>query len=265
MAISFVGAGTVTSGTGSIAAPIPAGTQNGDLLWLIEQGSGTPPGSETTTPTTTRQGIGRNIAADNGLSGVANAAGLKTYWRIVDGTEGSTISVADQGDHVVAVVLAYRGVDQTNPFVPTLTDGSLLQHNCTASSTPTTSITWPIWGGSGNENHFLYNCTIMFVAGLSLDAASTTALASFTPPAGVTSVVERVNQTFTTGTGGGIVVEEGLKAADVTITAATGTMTSCGYAAVTVALRPSHVAVLSSPTATSIGTTSATPQVTVTL
>ena len=106
---SFVAAGTFQNGIGALTVPQPTGIQNGDLLMLFVETAN----EVVTTPT------GYTIAPSSpqgtGTAGAAGGTRLSVFYKIAGTSEGS-VSVADSGDHQDAVILAFRNVDDLNPF-----------------------------------------------------------------------------------------------------------------------------------------------------
>lgn len=262
MAIAFVNVGTADSGTGATTPGIPAGVQVGDLLLMFVQTSG----NAVSNPAAPQAWLGPlsfaggQDSAFNGLTSVANACALTIFYRFVDGSEGTTSSCLDLGDHAFIVILAWRGVHPTLPFVPpTIVTHLSGTGESSSTSTPTTTLNYPAFTASPD----MPNLTVISAAALSLDSASTTTTSGFTN-AGLSAIAERADQTATAGTGGGIVVYEGFKAAAGALAASSATITSSAYAAGVFALRSNGVPALSSPGATSVTSTTATPQVTAT-
>lgn len=245
MPVTFVGKGALVSSATSIAPARPAATQVGDLLIAIIQTSDLANLSafDADWPEVTE-------IANGGVSGAAGYAMLHILFRYATLTVADDLSIPDLGDHQYGLILAYRGVR--------VMTASALQfiRATSADGAATTTMTFP------GLTTVRADSLIVGIAGLSLDAASTTAASGYTN-ADLTSITERHDETIALGTGGGVAIFDGYKAVAGTVSATTGTMTSNRAAYVTLALPPASPD-LSSPTATSITTTTATPQITLT-
>lgn len=200
MAVQFVAAGTVASGTGAITVPLPSGLQTDDLLFLLVETAN----ENVTTPT------GWTIApsAHQGVGTAASttATEISLFYRWVDGTESSA-SVADPGDHVIGRMVAYRGVDTTTPF-----DTSAGSTKATASTTATfPSITTTV-----------DNCLVLLVEAHSLPDANSTTVVSGHTNANLSGIAERIDNNTNAGNGGGMSLADGTK----TTAGATGTTTA---------------------------------------
>lgn len=268
MTIAFVNVGTVGSGAASVAPGIPASVVAGDLLILFVQTSDEAPSVGGTWPpvgwTEFRTSYGPGLTnIDNGIApGGAGAANLWPAYKIATGSDVAP-TVPDSGDHQFAQIIAYTGVDSDFPFeqyLQVIVAGGASQAMVTMSTNvaggnvASTALSWPTRDVQGA------NRMVLLIAALGLDSASSTTSSGYAN-ANLSAITERIDQTVSTGTGGGLVVVEGTANAG-TIAATTGTVTSCTKVHGLLVLRPAATPTLSSPGATSITTTTATPQVT---
>lgn len=206
---TFVAKGTFTSGIAALSVPVPTGMMNDDFMLLFVQTTNqsiTDPTGWTRVPAT----------GGNDSTGTAAAAGgvrLMVYYKAVAGLEG-TVSVSDSGDLQNAIIMAFRGVDVTDPFdvVPT----------SRVDSTATASMSWQTLTTTQD------NVLIVMATGLDQDIAGTAQVGAITA-AGLTNIVEQHDQTVTAGQGGGIHVATATRAT----AGAIGTMTATGAASTT--------------------------------
>lgn len=100
---SFVAAGTVQNGLAAITPGIPAGIQNNDILLLLVQTQGAQPA---TAPS------GWTDASISNTAGTTAGLSLAVFWKRTTGTE-SAPTVADSGDHQIAIIYAFRNCRST--------------------------------------------------------------------------------------------------------------------------------------------------------
>ena len=112
MAISFV-AFAGAAGIAAVTPAMPAGATTGDLLILTIEGEGedTNADSPPTGGAWTAIGTGTRASATDGLT---DRTRLSAYWAWYD--SGINRVVPDAGNHTLAVISAWRGVDATTPF-----------------------------------------------------------------------------------------------------------------------------------------------------
>lgn len=121
-----------------------------------------------------------------GTAGAANAVRLTIFYKIADGTE-TTYVTGDSGDHNTVCSLVLEGVDRQNPINATAGN---TQAATTAVSCPTVTTDRP-------------ECLMILAMASDRDANST---ANWSTPvnANLANFVERIDQTFNTGQGGGL-------------------------------------------------------------
>lgn len=104
MPISYVGSGSVGQGSGGVTPSLPAGVTTDDLLIMVV---------ETDAANTPTPPAGWAAMPESGVNG----GGTKlTMWYIFHTGSAPPTSVPDPGDHIVAQIAAFRGVDTTSPF-----------------------------------------------------------------------------------------------------------------------------------------------------
>jgi len=214
MAITFVAAGAVNSGNGSaaITPANPAGIVDGDLIFLIAEIQATT--TITPTPTGWTSLLGTPNVSPLSLTGTR----LYVWYRIRSGAYTAPSLQPSATDHIVAVQVAYRGVDPSNPF--DVTSASTNGTSATVSFAPVTTAST--------------NTRIVLVAGRDEDRGSTNAIT--TVPTGYT---ERVDTNVATNLGGGIFVADFARASAGAYAPPSATATnSSAYVAFTIALRP---------------------------
>src|SRR4051812_10285955 len=107
MAIAFRARGTVVSGLSTLTPGIPAGLSNNDTMYLAVQTSNQDPGAIS--------GWIKLGFIGTGTGGAVGAVGLAIYKRFVATAAGeSSPTVPDSGDHQLAYIDAYSGVDATS-------------------------------------------------------------------------------------------------------------------------------------------------------
>lgn len=212
--------GAVASGFGAISPAYPASVAANDIAILVVQSSNqaiaTPAGgwAEVT-----------NSPQGTGTAGVANAVRIGVFWRRCTGVEGgTTVSVADTGDHTVARILTYRGcIASGNPW--DVTAGGVKAAASTTSTNPSVTTT-------------VVDCLIVVISGHARDSNSTTTYSAWTN-ANLSALTERADNGISTGTGGGFGIADGGKAtigATGTTTATLAASTTNAY--LTIALKP---------------------------
>ena len=101
MPISFVGAGAVTSGVINPVVGLPAGIQDGDLLFLIVNAGG-----------------GSAVGAPSGWTSTFSIGSSPNYLvfnKFADGTDVN-ISISSGNSSITAVIIAYRGASGIHTF-----------------------------------------------------------------------------------------------------------------------------------------------------
>lgn len=221
MSIEFVNKGTFASGTTSCSPGIPASMRQNDLMILVV---GTP-NQAVTTPSgwtaATSSPVGQGTTA---AAGATRATVFYRFW--VSGDAAPTVSVTG-GNNVEAIILGYRGVDNTTPF-----DGvtPTTQNNTTASTTlATPAITAATVGA-----------LILTLVGMDLDSTSTNVVTGALSATNLSRITERHDQTVNTGVGGGVAAFEGFAdtAGSLAIGAGSATQSSQTSSVWVGALRP---------------------------
>lgn len=175
-AVSYVGAGAMSAGTGAIAPALPAGLLTGDLMILAVETSN----ESVTTPT----GWTLRAASGIGTAGSSAAVRLTYFWkRYVVGDAAP--NVADPGDHAVGRVFAWR-----NATLGANYDGGRAGSVGTSHSLVMSEVT------SAD------NATMVALAGLNIDSNS--AQLSGWADANITGLTEVVDDFSNQGNGGGI-------------------------------------------------------------
>ncbi len=105
---TFVAKGTSGVGAGAVTCTMPAGVQAGDLLLLAICGEANGVADD---PPTGGEWTLVGFAASEGGS---SSATLTIYWAPYDA--GINLTVPDAGNHTLAAVSAWRGVDIADPF-----------------------------------------------------------------------------------------------------------------------------------------------------
>jgi hypothetical protein len=226
MAITVVGVGVVDSTTAytpSVAGPVLA---DDIILVLVEQASLTSP---EVSPSAT--GYAHVLGSPVGPDSAGTV--LSVLWKRAVGGETAP-TVAGPSDHGVTRTITLRGVKATgnpwnvNPAVAT---------DATASATAT-------WGA---VTPTVTDCLVCLCIATGRDAASTTNLGAVTN-ANLTSLAEQMDNWVIAGTGGGIGLVTGFKAAATTTGTSTATMGSTdGKALMTLALEPAAVVAGAAP------------------
>lgn len=213
-AVSYVGVGAFTSGTGAITVPMPTFIQTGDLLLLFVETAREP----VATPSGWTAGFSAsNTAATPGNNG---AITLQVFYKISAGNE-LNVSVADAGDHQFAAAVAYRGVNPINPFYSSATG----------------------FGGGSTFNlpSVISQCVgTRVVYGIGLGSDFNTSNSSFVSvtSATLTSLTTRTDNTVNTAAGGGIAVLDGVSTVITAVDTSTSNTNAAGATFVAMALNP---------------------------
>ena len=160
-----------------------------------------------------------------GSSGGIGSTRLTVYW--ARATSGSMTSPVIGGsyNHVVAVIVTFRGVSSVgNPYEATA--GSVKDTASTSTDFPAVTTLTP-------------GTLIVLAAAVDLDSNSTNVWSAFTN-ANLTGLAERVDQTTSTGRGGGLGVATGAFAGPGNTGTTTGTLNSSITTQMTIALTPTE-------------------------
>lgn len=117
MSITFVSAGIGAASTGGATPGMPAGATTGDFLLLVIEGEGED-SNEDPIPS------GWTLIGSRGsqFGGFADHTRITVAWAWY--SAGISRSVPDAGDHTIARIYAFRGVDDITPLDNTPTTGS---------------------------------------------------------------------------------------------------------------------------------------------
>lgn len=237
MAITYVGAGALAIGTGAINVNSPTSLQVGDLLILfVGSDNQAIPFPTSSTPSTGNRvwtEIGNQANQGTGTPGTgATSARIGVYYRFASGSVEPVASVADSGNVTMGRMIALRGVHKPDPFV---TSSAAIQ------AATTTNPSFP--------GFFIAPSRAYMVYGLQTgrDATNTNNFNGFTANVNLQNVVEQIDQTSTTGNGGGFVVWTANVTSSVNIGTFTVTKTTAwsdGISMMTLALRPRKEVIL---------------------
>jgi hypothetical protein len=204
--------GAVASSLGGIITPaIPAGTDANDVCLLLHEMD----------PVLSAAVLGAVTGyADVVNSPVSQTGGLPTRltarWHLATGPESGTVSVPAVTNHHAARIIGIRGcVTGGNPWNVTAAG---LQNDAL------TTVTFPTLTTTAD------NCLILNAVTTGTDVASTAHISAFTN-AGLVSIVERVDNWVSSGTGGGIGAATGEKATAGAVAATTATLVTGNFKA----------------------------------
>jgi hypothetical protein len=192
---TFVAAGTITSGTGTITPALPSGIATNDILLLFIETS-----NQAVSISNSNGGTWTQVTNSPQYCGTAagtTGARLTVFWSRYNGSQGAP-TVSDSGDHQQARMIAIRNaVSSGNPW------------DVTAGGTEATSDTS---GSIPGATTTVANTLVVTAIATSLpDSTSTTRFSSWTN-ANLTSLTERTDNSVTAGNGGGLGVATGFKA-----------------------------------------------------
>ncbi|HEX7032956.1 MAG TPA: YncE family protein, partial [Nitrososphaera sp.] len=216
---TYVGAGTVAAGTGSISPALPAGIQTNDILLLFVETA-----NSEVTINNQNGGTWTEVAnSPQGIAGFLQPTRLSVFWSRYNGSQGAP-TTNNSGNHMIGVILAFRGVTTTgNPW------------DVTSGTTASASTSASIPGATTTATNTL---VVMAVATHVPNADGSNNFSGWTN-ANLANIVERIDVTRTAGNGGGLGIATGEKA-----TAGTygNTAVTLGQSAtkgmMTIALRP---------------------------
>jgi len=218
---TYVGAGTAKSDTLPITSvPWPSGHLAGDLGILVIETAAQAPGNNppsgwTAVPTVSPQ--------STGTAGAAGATALYVYYRIATSSSEAAADIGDSGDHQIAFITAYRGVDTSAPIG--VTAGAVQASASTSVSIPSVTTT-------GADR------LIVLISTNATDGTTTAQLSGVTN-AGLANITQRKTTQSGVGFGGGVSVYTGEKATAGATGATTGTLaTASAQANITLALQP---------------------------
>jgi hypothetical protein len=212
VAISFVGAGSAVYSADALSVPWPGTQSAGDVgLLLLE-----------TNETDTVSVSGVTELASSPQYFIAQAHRFSVFWVEATGSDAN-ISIPDPGNHGIAQILVFSGVDTTAPINVTVG---------TSPGVPSTAVT------CAGVTTTVDGCGIVHIVGTGRDANSTAQFNSWAN-ANLASITEIADVTTTVAGGGGFGAAWGIK----TTAGSTGGCTvtqavSAIYTTITVALKP---------------------------
>lgn len=196
---TFVGTGDIVGTTATATPGLPTGLEVDDFMLLVCETAGqtvTVPADWTQTPQSPQA---------FGTTGIG-ATRLTTFWKRFQ-TGDAAPTTNDPGNHIIAGIVAFRGVVPTgDPFDVTPVGGN---------SAASTSLSAP------GLTTVSTNCRIVIAVSVDLDANSTTVFSNWAN-ANLANVTEHADESDQVATGGGIAVASGEKA----VAGATGTTTA---------------------------------------
>lgn len=158
---------------------------------------------------------------------IADATGTKlnVLWRFYNG-DGSSVSIADAGDHVIGRLVTFNGVSRSG------------MANCVAAASTTavasTSVNWPSINTPSN------NCLIVCIGSVPPDTTVATLWSGFTN-ANLSDVTDGPEAASAVGNGGNFVYNTGVLASFGSTGVSTGTLsTAYTHSLITLALPPSR-------------------------
>jgi glycoprotein endo-alpha-1,2-mannosidase len=193
---TFVAAGSVKNGTGSVNTSLPSGIQTGDILLLfVETANQTSSISNQNGGTWTQI---TNSPQGTGTAGSTSATRLTAFWSRYNGSQGAP-TVADSGNHQLTRIIAIRGAAVSgNPW--DVTAGGVESTSDTSGSIPGATTT-------------VGNCLVVTAIATSVPDASGTSNFSSWANSNLASLTERTDNTVNSGNGGGLAIATGVKAA----------------------------------------------------
>lgn len=210
---TFVGAAGLTGSTSTTNVAWPAHAA-GDTSVLFVHSSNQAPGAIA--------GWTQEAQLGTGTPATPGAVMLTLYSRTAASSSEPTVTVPDTGDHTIATMLVFRGVN-----------ASPVDVSATASGATSGTIALPSVTTTGP------NRLVILAVADSLDLSSRTSYSSWTN-AGLASVTERTDNSGSSGTGGAIAAATGERAVAGAIGAGSVAYgaAAANYIAITLALKP---------------------------
>jgi PKD repeat protein len=192
---TFVAAGTVAAGSGTITPGLPAGIQTNDILLLFLETA-----NQTITISNQNGGTWAQVTGSpqgTGTVGGSSSTMLTVFWSRYNGTQGAP-TASDSGNHQIGRIIAVRGCPTSgNPW--DVTAGGVDATEDTSGSIP------------GATTTVANTLVVTAIASSRPDLNGTAAFSAWTN-ANLTGLTERVDNTTTSSNGGGIGVATGTKA-----------------------------------------------------
>lgn len=212
MAVDFVAAGTAVASIDALTVTWPGMQSEGDVALLLVESNwlDTVSVSDWTELASSPQGTS------------AGAHKLSVFRKVVGASE-SSVSIADPGNHGIAQILVFSGVDTTTPI------------NVSSGYSDTSALTaLTIPAATTTES----DCAIVHIAGTGRDTTSTIIFSDWNN-SNLVSITEVANITTALGGGGGFGAAWGiLSAAGSSGTASVTQATAVTWSGITVALTP---------------------------
>jgi fibronectin type 3 domain-containing protein len=192
---TFVAAGAVASGTGTITPALPSGIASGDILLLFAETSNQAISISNSNGGTWAQVT--NSPQGTGTAAATSATRLTVFWSRYNGTQGAP-TLSDSGNHQIGRMIAIRGAAASgNPW--DVTAGGVEATSDTSGSIPGATTT-------------VSNTLVVVAAAGSLPDATGTSNFSAWTNANLTSLTERIDNTQNPGNGGALGIATGVKA-----------------------------------------------------
>jgi hypothetical protein len=192
---TFVAAGAVSSGTGTISPALPAGIAANDILLLFIETA-----NQAVSITNQNGGTWAEVTGSpqgTGTAGGTSATRLTVFWSRYNGTQGAP-TVSDSGNHQAARMIAIRGaVSSGDPW--NVTAGGVDATSDTSASIP------------GSTTTVINTLVVVATAGSLPDANGTAQFSAWTN-ANLTSLTERTDDSRSSGNGGSLGIATGVKA-----------------------------------------------------
>lgn len=198
MAIAFRNAGTVASGLAAINPGLPTLVADDIHVLVIETEN---------EPVPAMTGW-NNVGAGTINVATGSVTALTIRWRPAQAGDTAP-TVPDSGNHQIARIAAFSGVDTTNPWDVTLFGTETVADTSVSFPNPTTTTA---------------NTMIVHCFGTGQDTATAQSSSTATN-AGLTNLTIRMNDWTTSGTGGGFAMFTGEKASIGAVGVTTSTMT----------------------------------------
>jgi DNA-binding beta-propeller fold protein YncE/fibronectin type 3 domain-containing protein len=192
---TYVGAGNISSGTGTITPSLPSGLASGDVLLLFVETA-----NQAVSISNPNGGAWAEVAGSpqgTGSAGGTSATRLTVFWSRYNGTQGNP-TVSDSGNHQIARMIAIRGAAAAgDPW--DVTAGGIETTSDTSASIPGVTTT-------------VDNTLVVVAVAGSLPDANGTANFSAWSNANLANLTERTDDTRNSGNGGALGIATGEKA-----------------------------------------------------
>jgi len=192
---TFVAAGNVASGTGTISPALPAGIAANDILLLFVETA-----NQACSITNQNGGTWTQVSGSpqgTGTAGGTAATRLTAFWSRYNGTQGAP-TVSDSGNHTLGRMIAIRGAG-TSGDPCDVTAGGVEATSDTSGSIPGATTT-------------VADTLVVAAIATSLPDASSTAKFSGWTNSDLSSLTERTDNSVNAGNGGGLAIATGGKA-----------------------------------------------------